>query len=251
MLILAAVLLVLVGVSLGLLGGGGSILAMPVLVHVAGVPVREALALSLVIVGVTSLASTVGHARSGRVVGRVVALFGIAGMVAAPFGASLSERVAPRVLLAAFSVLMLVVGAALLRPRVEGDPSKPRRPIVLMAAGAAVGLLTGFLGVGGGFLIVPALVLLARLPMAQAVGTSLAVITLNSLTAFLSHRQAVHLEMVTAVAFTAAALAGSWLGARWSGRWSPVTLQRAFALVVVTVAIAMGLDSAAAFNSIH
>lgn len=238
--------MVLVGVSLGLLGGGGSILAMPVLVYVAGVPVRDALALSLVIVGLTSLASALVHARAGRVDGRAVALFGIAGMTGAPLGARMSERASPPVLLAAFAVLLLVVGAALLRPRAEESPSRRRRPLVLLAAGAGVGLLTGFLGVGGGFLLVPALVLLAGLPMSEAVGTSLAVIALNSLAAFLSHRQAVHLEPVTAVILTVAALAGSWLGASWSGRWPPAVLRRAFAFFVIGVAIAMGVHNAAA-----
>lgn len=225
----------LVGISLGLLGGGGSILAVPVLVYVARLPAREAVAVSLVIVGTTSLGSAVLHARAGRVDGRTAALFGLAGMLVAPFGARLSDRIEPTVLLLALAVLMLVVGTAMLRPRSEPGEIQGRRPALLAATGTAVGALTGFLGVGGGFLVVPALVLLAGLSMPEAVGTSLVIITMNSLAALIPHRAFLDDGLLTVAFLTIAALAGSWLGARWSGRWTPAGLRRSFAVLVLVV----------------
>ena len=241
----------IVGVSLGLLGGGGSILAVPVLVYVARLPAREAVVVSLVIVGTTSLASAVLHAWAGRVDGRTAAVFGLAGMVAAPLGARLSARLEPRALLVSFAVLMLVVGAAMLRPRSEGVGVRAPRPILLAAAGALVGALTGFLGVGGGFLIVPALLMLGGLPMTEAVGTSLAVITMNSLAALLSHGEFLAAVSLRVAFLTLIALAGSWLGARWSGRWTASALQRSFAVVVLGLGVVMGAHNLMALSASH
>lgn len=250
-LLLAGLLMGLVGISLGLLGGGGSILAVPVLVYVARLPAPEAVAVSLVIVGTTSLGSAVLHARAGRVDGRTAALFGLAGMLAAPFGARLSDRVEPHVLLLTFALLMLVVGTAMLRPRSEGSEVQGRRHGLLAAAGAVVGALTGFLGVGGGFLIVPALVLLAGLPMPEAVGTSLAIITMNSLAALVAHREFLDGGFLSMAFLTLAALAGSGLGARWSGRWTPSGLRRSFAVLVLVVGGVMAAHNLLTLSESH
>ena len=141
---------------------------------------------------------------------------------------------------------MLVVGALMLRGRPDGEPSRPVATPVLAAAGLAVGLLTGFLGVGGGFLIVPALVLLAGLPFERAVGTSLAIITMNSLVAAIAHRASLPDDIWTALALGAAALVGAAAGARGAGRLSPALLRRGFAVLVLIVGTGMGLDNARA-----
>ena len=172
--LLALALSTLIGLSLGLLGGGGSILAVPVLVYVAGVDVHTAIGASLGLVGATALVGGLVHARAKRVDLRTAVLFGGAGMAGAPLGAQFTHAVAPRVLMLLFAALMLTVGGLMLRGRVGSRPVAVRpHPLAAPAAGFGVGLLTGFLGVGGGFLIVPALTLLAGLPMHTAVGTSL------------------------------------------------------------------------------
>jgi len=172
--VLALILSGAIGVSLGLLGGGGSILAVPVLVYVAGVEARDSVAMSLAIVGSTSLVGSLLHGREGRLDLRVAALFGGAGILGAYFGAGLTHFVSGGTLLLLFAALMLVVAAAMLMRKDRGAAEAGERhegklPYTL-AAGLAVGVLTGFLGVGGGFLVVPALVLFAGLPMRLAVG---------------------------------------------------------------------------------
>lgn len=243
---LAAPLMALVGLSLGLLGGGGSILAVPVLVYAGGMPARGAIALSLVIVGLTSLASAVLHARAGRFDLRTAALFGAAGVLAAPIGARLSARVAAPLLLLAFSALMIVVAGLMARRRPQAGGARRGSLPVLAAAGAAVGALTGFLGVGGGFLVVPALVLLAGLSMPEAVGTSLAVIAVNAGVAALAHHDAMPRAWGPALGLTAAALAGAAAGTRWAGRFPPETLRRGFAALVFAVGAGMGIHNVGA-----
>lgn len=239
---LAAALLLsaLIGVSLGLLGGGGSILAVPVLVYVARVGVHESIGMSLAVVGATSLAGAAFHARRGRVDYRAAALFGGAGMAGAPLGAQLTHRVPPPVLLLLFAGLMLLVAALMLRGRGlagsrPGAPAPRLGPV--LAAGLAVGALTGFLGVGGGFLIVPALTLLAGLPMHRAVGTSLLVIAANCAAGVLGHLGRGGVPLGLTAAFTAVATVGALLGERMAGRLDPQRLRRGFGLFVLGVGL--------------
>jgi uncharacterized protein len=237
-LVLALALGTLIGVSLGLLGGGGSILAVPVLVYVARVEVHSAIGMSLAIVGAAALVGGLFHARDGRVDLRAATLFGAAGVVGAPLGAQATHRVAPRVLLLLFAGLMLAVGALMLTVRGAARHQAPRpHPAAVPAAGFGVGLLTGFLGVGGGFLIVPALTLLAGLPIHTAVGTSLLVIAANSAAGLAGHLGRGEIPLGLTAAFTAAAAAGALAGRRVASGLDPLRLRRAFAAFVVLVGL--------------
>lgn len=255
-LVLAFVLSSAIGLSLGLLGGGGSILAVPVLVYVARIPPHEAVPMSLAVVGSTSLWAGALHHVSGRVNLRAAALFGAAGMAGAYVGAQGTHLVAGNVLLLLFALLMLVVGGWMLAPfaqRVVGshqDAGSHRPHLALtLLAGLGVGALTGFLGVGGGFLVVPALVLFSRLPIHQAVGTSLFVIALNSLAGFVGHLGDTRLAVGPTVAFAGAALAGALVGHRIASRTHPQRLRRAFAIFVVCVGAAIALQTLLARRS--
>jgi uncharacterized membrane protein YfcA len=238
----ALILSALVGVSLGLLGGGGSILAVPLLVYVAQLDVRVSVAMSLAVVGATALVASLAHARRGRVEWRAAALFGISGMIGASLGARLTPLVAPRVLLLLFALLMLAVGGLMVRGRRAAGGVIPPGPAAVgpvLAAGLAVGVLTGFLGVGGGFLIVPALTLFAHLPIHVAVGTSLLVIAANSAAGLVSHLGQESVPAGLTLAFTAVAVLGALAGERLASRTSPERLRRAFGVFVVLVGLAL------------
>ena len=240
-LLIAIGLCSLVGLSLGLLGGGGSILAVPLLVYVARLDVHVAIGMSLAIVGATSLGGALDHGRSGRVDLKAALTFGVAGMLAAPLGARLSHAVPPRTLLLLFALLMVVVGGLMLRGRRGGRGEGPREPhrLAILGTGLGVGALTGFLGVGGGFLIVPALTLLAGLPIHTAVGTSLLVIALNAAAGLAGHAHASAIPLGLTAAFTAASLAGAFVGGRLATRFEPARLRRVFAAFVVLVGLVL------------
>jgi uncharacterized membrane protein YfcA len=240
--VLAAVLLsVLIGVSLGLLGGGGSILAVPLLVYVARIDVHVAIGMSLAVVGATSLGGALVHARAGRVDLPAALLFGVAGMVGAPIGARASHLVSPRVLLLLFATLMIVVGGMMLQGRRGPLSNAPRHRhrLALVGAGFGTGLLTGFLGVGGGFLIVPALTLLGALPIHVAVGTSLPVIALNCAAGLVGHIRQGGMPLALTAAFIAASIIGALIGVRLAASFEPVRLRRAFAVFVIVVGLAL------------
>jgi len=246
MLLVPALLSAAVGLSLGLLGGGGSILAVPVLIYAAGVSPSDAVGMSLALVGATSAVASVAHRRSGQVDLRTALVFGGAGMAAAFGGAQLTHRVPERALLLMFAGLMLVVGAMMaLRRRARCDARElppaapPRSPSTArtVAAGAGVGALTGFLGVGGGFLIVPALVGFAGLSMRRAVGTSLVVIALNSAAGFLGHIGRGDLHLMQTLLFTAVSVVGALVGEQLACRVSADQLRRGFAAFVVVVGL--------------
>jgi len=238
-LLFALALSLLIGLSLGLLGGGGSILAVPVLVYVARLDVHAAIGMSLAIVGGTALVGGLVHARAGRVDLRAGALFGVAGMIAAPLGARATHLVAPRVLLLLFAALMLGVGAMMLRGGGKIQASHRQRRLAAPLAGLVVGLLTGFLGVGGGFLIVPALTLLAGLEVPAAVGTSLLVIAANSASGLVSHLGQGEMPVGLTAAFTLAAVVGALAGVRLSSRLDPLRLRLGFAVFVIAVGLAL------------
>lgn len=259
----------LIGVSLGALGGGGSVLAVPVLVFALGQTPAQATTGSLVVVGVASLAGAVSAHRAGTVLlGRGVA-FGLVAIGGAAVGAKASALVSDAVLLAAFATLMLVVGGLMAvrqvraqRPGGEGTDDEhgtrhvrrpalddpiitfsptfacqcPRAVKVLITA-TAVGLLTGFLGVGGGFLVVPALLLALALPVQYAAGTSLVVISLTSAAA-LAVRAGIGTtpEWSLVLVLTAVSAVGGFLGAKLASRIDPNRLTTAFTVLVVTVA---------------
>lgn len=177
-----------VGISLGLLGSGGSILTVPVLVYLLHQPPKQAIAGSLAIVGAIALVGAVRYASQGLMSWRHVLLFGVPGVVATYGGSWISQFVPGLVQLVVFAAIMGLAARAMLRPpRLSGDAGGEHALVWLIAAGIGVGLVTGFVGVGGGFLLVPALVMLGGLSMHRAVATSLAVIVINSLSGFYKH----------------------------------------------------------------
>ena len=226
----------LIGLSLGLLGGGGSILAVPILVYVARLDVHTAIGMSLAIVGATALVGALAQARAGRVSLRAALSFGVAGMLSAPLGARGTHLVPGRTLLVLFAALMVVVGGLMLRPRAD-TTGRSAAFAATAAAGCAVGLLTGFLGVGGGFLIVPALTLLTGLPIRTAIGTSLLVIAMNSASGLLGHLQQGALPAGPTAAFTAAAAVGALAGIQLGAGLDAERLRRAFAVFVIAVGL--------------
>lgn len=231
---------VLVGVSLGLLGGGGSILTVPILAYVAGLEAKEAIAASLFVVGVTSAVSVVAHARSGRVRWRTGLIFGAAGMAGAFVGGLLGGYIPGTVLMIAFALMMLATAAAMIRGR-RGQTAAPtirELPVLkVIAEGLVVGLVTGIVGAGGGFLVVPALVLLGGLPMSVAVGTSLLVIAMKSFAGLAGYLTTVQLDWPLVLAVTAVAVAGSFVGARLAGVIPEHTLRKGFGVFVLAMAV--------------
>ncbi|MEV6527326.1 sulfite exporter TauE/SafE family protein [Longispora sp. NPDC051575] len=227
---------VLIGVTLGGLGGGGSILTLPVLVYVTGVPLDGAVTMSLIVVGVTAAVALVPHARAGHVRWRTGLPFAAAGMIGAYAGGRLAAHVPAQLLLTGFAVLMVLTAAAMLRPRhraASADPAhRPRVPLIV-AAGLGVGLATGLLGAGGGFLIVPALAILAAMPMPAAVGTSLLVIAANSTAGIAGHLHTTTVDWPLTAAITALAVAGSVAGTHLAGKANPTVLRRAFGCFVI------------------
>jgi uncharacterized membrane protein YfcA len=231
-------LAVVVGVTLGLLGGGGSILMVPLLVYVAGMNAKEAIAASLVVVGVTAAVSVVGHARAGRVRWRTGLLFGLAGMVGAFGGGWIGGQLPGQLLLVAFALMMVATAVAMLRTRKTVDPAKAHAELpvgrVLMD-GVVVGLITGLVGAGGGFLVVPALALLGGLPMGVAVGTSLLVIAMKSFAGLSGYLTTVSLDWPLVGAVTLAAIIGSLAGARLVNRIPADALRKAFGWFVLAM----------------
>jgi uncharacterized protein len=231
----ALALAALIGISLGLLGSGGSIVTLPVLVYVAGIPAHQAVGMSLVIVGGTSALGSVLNLRRGTLDVRAAAFFSASGVLGALVGARFTHLVSAAVLLALFGSLMVVVGLRLLLSGHEMGPRRECKPLRCLATGLGVGLLTGFLGVGGGFVILPALVLFAGLEMKAAVGTSLVVIAVNSFGGFLIHLRYVEFNWGLTLAFLATAAVGMVGGLALIARVSSGVLRRGFAWAVLVL----------------
>jgi uncharacterized membrane protein YfcA len=260
----------LIGLTLGALGGGGSILTVPALVYVIGQDARAATTSSLFIVGISSVIAALGHARSGRVRWGVGIAFGATGIAAGFAGTAANQLVDPDVLLLSFAGVIAVAAAGMLansrgsggeertdRRAVEerdgSTPSEapsqpddaaqrerrwtPGRIGKVVGAGLTVGFMTGFFGVGGGFVIVPALTLALGMSMPQAVATSLVVIAINSAGALLARAGTAQLDWAVVVPFTLAAVAGSLGGKKITDRVSGTTLTRAFAVLLIAVAV--------------
>ena len=235
---LTVALAAVVGVTLGLLGGGGSILMVPLLVYVAGMEAKAAIAASLVVVGVTAAGSVVGHARAGRVRWRTGLIFGAAGMVGALAGGFIGGHLPGPLLMVAFASMMVATAVAMLRGREDVDPSKAPAELPVgrvLLDGVVVGLVTGLVGAGGGFLVVPALALLGGLPMGVAVGTSLLVIAMKSFAGLTGYLAAVSIDWAVVGAVTVAAVAGSLIGARMVDRIPADALRTAFGWFVLAM----------------
>ncbi|HUJ29083.1 MAG TPA: sulfite exporter TauE/SafE family protein [Myxococcales bacterium] len=225
-----------IGVSLGLLGGGGSILTVPALVYWVGLPPLEATTSSLVVVGLTSLSAALQHFHGGRLQLRPALVFAGAGVPGSFAGSIVSRRIPPQALLVAFALLMAAAGVAMLLRR-DYQPAVRASLSRVIPAGLAVGILTGVLGVGGGFLIVPALVLFAGLSMVDAVGTSVAVIAVNCAGGFAGRISAADtVQWKLTLGFSAVAIAGSFAGAALVGRIAVRWLRRGFGAFVLAIA---------------
>ena len=251
----------LIGLTMGALGGGGAIIAVPVLVYLLGQDAREATTGSLIVVEVTALIGMWPHHRAGRArIGQGL-VFGVLGGLAAYLGSRLAVGVPDAALLTAFAALLLLVAGAMTwwQRRSASEPLAVERPVVarrprltvdwprvalLVLTASVVGLLTGFFGVGGGFAIVPALVLVLGLPMRVAVGTSLVVIAVTSTSALASRLgDGVSVDWPVIGVFAVAAVVGSLLGSRVTSRVSPERLNLAFTVLLVVVAAAMAVRS--------
>lgn len=246
--ILALVLAVGIGVSLGLLGGGGSILTLPILVYVLGMDAKQAIAMSLLVVGVTSAEAMIPRAHAGRVNARVGLAFGATCMTGAFAGGRLAHFLPSAVLLVSFAIMMLVTGLAMLRGRPAIAAPIGTRPWGrILTVGVAIGLLTGVIGAGGGFVIVPALALLCGLSIPEAIATSLLVIALNSFSGFAGSVGHVTLDFKVAAIVTTASVIGSIAGALAAGRVPENVLRRAFAWLVLAMAVFMLWRQTSAF----
>ena len=242
-LILALIAGAVVGLALGALGGGGSVLAVPALIYLLGFTPAAATTASLIIVAATSATGLAAHARDGNVAWRTGALFAAAGIVPAFLAGAATAHLPQAALTATFAVLAALAALRMLRPSAPRAP-QGIRPAKAGAAGAGLGAVTGFLGVGGGFLAVPALVGVLGLRMRQAVGTSLLVITVNSLAALAARTgTGGDLRWEVIAPFAAAAVLAAWDGKRLAAKVTGGTLQRIFAFVLLAVAAFMLADA--------
>ncbi|TNF33750.1 MAG: sulfite exporter TauE/SafE family protein [Gammaproteobacteria bacterium] len=229
-----------IGISLGLLGSGGSILTVPVLVYLVGQPEKIAIAGSLAIVGTISLFSAIPYALKKQIVWRSVLLFGAPGIVGAIMGAAAARYVSAPVQMMIFAALMLSAAWLMYRPmKLDADEEHtPRASWKIMIDGLVVGAITGIVGVGGGFLIIPALVLLGGLSMRMAVGTSLVIITLKSFAGFFEYLHVLHdlnlsIDWAIVGIFSIIGVFGGFLGNAISNKLPQTTLRKAFAVFLL------------------
>lgn len=242
-----------IGVSLGLMGSGGSILTVPALVYVVGQDEKVAIAGALGIVGVIAAVSGARAAWRGEVHWQSVTWFGLSGMVGTLGGAWLGGFVAGGVQLLTLVLVMLLAGVLMLRPEPQVAarlPAVQRAPWRSVLDGITFGTLTGFVGVGGGFLIVPALVLRGGLTMPRAIGSSLVIITMQSGTGFVKYHHVLadlHQQLDWSVlgTFAAVGVLGSLAGGSLGKRLAPRRLRRVFATILLLVATAMAAATAA------
>jgi len=237
--LVAALLSLAIGAVLGMLGGGGSILTLPMLVYAVGAEPRGAIAASLLVVGTTAVVGVVLHGRAGNVRWRTGLIFGAVAMLGSFAGSRLSQHLSTRVLLLLFAAVMVATGLTMLRRRggEAADEARPPLQLVAWLAALAVGVLSGLIGAGGGFLIVPALVLFGRLPVRAAIGTSLLVIAMQSSAALAGHLGHVDLDGALVLVVTAASTLGSIAGVRLGRSLSVDRLRRAFAWLVLAMAV--------------
>lgn len=228
----------LIGLSLSLLGGGGSILTVPILVYLLGMDAKQSIALSLGIVGVTSLLGVYGHYRKGNVNFKIAAIFGPVAMVGTFLGAKISTYMSGQAQLILFAIIMLVASIFMLKGRKDSEEKEVKLNYVLIVIqGLFVGVMTGVVGVGGGFLIVPALVLLAGQSMKKAVGTSLLIISLNSFSGFVGYIGQVEIPWVFLAKFTAFSTLGIIIGSYLVEYVSQKALKKAFGIFLIFMGV--------------
>lgn len=245
MTVLGLALALIVGLSLGLLGGGGSVLTVPIFVYVLGYEAKQAIAMSLIVVGTASLFGAARHWRAGRVDLQVAISFGLVAMAGSYGGARLAKFLSGPTQLLLLAVVVCAAAISMARtarpdaaelsasnlPDSSGRQSAWR----LIPVAIGVGLLTGLVGVGGGFLIVPALVLLGRVPIKLAIGTSLLVIAMNCVAGIVGYLGHVAIPWDVVSLFTVVAIAGLFAGSHLVGLVSPASLRRGFAVLLMCV----------------
>ena len=238
----AVMLALVIGASLGLVGGGGSILTVPALVHAVGFAPREAIVASLIVVGAAATAGALLHWRLGTLDLGVAGWFGGLGAAGAMAGARLGRLLPATWLMVAFAIIAVAAGLTLIsRPAIAAQRVARPHPGFVASTALGVGILTGLLGVGGGFIIVPALALVLGLPMARAVGTSLAVIAINCAAGLVTAAAALDADrMLVTVVFAVLAVTGTLVGARTASRARPEVLRRVFGLLVLGVGVYTG-----------
>lgn len=242
----------LIGVLLGLLGGGGSILAVPALVYGMGFDFEQAIPISLIVVAAASAVGAVPKILAGQVRWRMAGIFATAGIPAAIAGSAISRHLPQSGLLIGFAIVMVVAGIRMLSDqsavgtacrinagRVDWRRCAPRS----IAAGLLVGLLTGLFGVGGGFLIIPALVVMLGVEMSTAIGTSLLIIIANSSAGIVSHLESISVDWQVTAAFVGAAMAASLAAGYFGTKTDTARLQRWFAYLVFAVAAYVVIDT--------
>jgi hypothetical protein len=226
-----------IGASLGSLGGGGSILALPVLVYLLDVPPPVAVPMSLVIVGASSLSGTFLRWKAGEVHWRALFSLASTGAAGAFIGSELTRLVEAFVLMAVFAVVLLATGALMLGPASEPLPSTGSHVRRCLVAGVFVGVLTGFLGAGGGFLIVPALVLYAGLDMKQASGTAVGVISVNSAAGILGHLRFAEVDGRLTGLLLSASILGVAVGVAGARHVPTLALRRTLGALMIAVGL--------------
>lgn len=250
-LILGTLFAVCIGITLGFIGGGGSILALPILKYVMGVETKSAVAMTLVIVGAVSLIGVIPHWLQGNVNFKTALLFSPAAMLGAYIGARIASLpiIDPTIQLICFAVMMLVAAFFMIRKSSRTSDNKQQddlfnskhdsqyRLLMIPIEGLIVGIVTGFVGVGGGFMIIPALVLLGKTPMKEAVGTSLLIITFKSLAGFAGYFGQVPVDVNIMIIFTIAASLGTISGAYLTKFVKPKLLEKSFGYFVIAVAV--------------
>lgn len=225
----------LIGLTLGLTGAGGSIITLPVLVYLGGIHPLEAVPLSLLIVGVAALTGGIRRLPKGEICLPTAAIFSVTGMIGATFGARLTPLISAKTLMVIFAILMIIVAVQMLRPERKIDQSTADAQTWMRkaSAGLAVGVLTGFIGVGGGFLLVPALIQFGGLPLRKAVGSSLAIIFFNCVAGFLSHLGENPTNWTIAGVYSGLACAGVVVGTALAAKVPTRQLRQGFAVMVI------------------
>jgi uncharacterized membrane protein YfcA len=253
----------LIGLVVGSFGGGGGVLTVPVLVYLLGQSAQDATAGSVVIVGCTAVVGVLARIRAGTIAWRTGLAFGAAGIPAAHAGTVLNQHASQQVVLLAFAAVALLAAAAMLLGGSDHEPAdavpatappgtlrarpKVGTAVQVVGCGAAVGFATGFLGVGGGFLVVPALVLVLRLPMTSAIGTSLVILAINAAAALASRAGLPGLDWPVVLPFAAAAVLGTLAGKGVSDRLSSAVLTRAFGVLLGLVGAFVAVENLGVF----
>lgn len=241
-----------IGILLGLLGGGGSILAVPVLVYALSMDVAQAIPVSLIVIAVASVVGALPKVRADQVQWRLAGIFAAAGIPATFIGTAVGKHLPQNAIMIGFAVVMIAAGIRMLRDngdtgtacKVGNEGINWRRCAPRsIPAGFVVGFLTGLFGVGGGFLIIPALVLMLGVEMSIAVGTSLLIITANSAAAVFSHLHDAHIDWGITTAFVGTAIAGSLIAGHLGSRVNTSRLQHWFAYLVFAVAAYVLVDT--------